>query len=511
MKYFLSSLMHRSKKSFVDTYRQLKRHGELLVGGYKELDTLISQPMEENVLAKSVADLKLAGVLTPRVSLGNPPTRPELPSPMVGGVTGKGRKMGFYLVDDDNEGTFLTKVGFSEDDDDQADVEQCPSTTPFNNQLTAFDSVSELEGSTLTLPLGNVGGLGMGSLELSVDTAASLAQDEEDEATAYTYRTQSPRAVFINGCLKNKIPPITIALVRRNLTSTINLNHMGIGDKIASILAGCLSSLPYLQVLNLGDNNLTDIGLADLLTSAAKHKEIEQLDISNNIVGYHASKALGAFLGNPDCKLQSLHLRDANIDDVECANICSVLKHNRYLRELDLSKNILGKDENLNVVKPEFVTGGESLAELLAHENCMLEKLVLHWNMIRLDGALALCNSILLNKHLTYLDLSYNAIGSAGAEILGKSMLENTTLQTLLVGHNNIDAVGCFAMCVGVAESTTLKELVIDGNPLGAQGCTILTLTVLASHPQLKITAKSCDFKQRQESMKFDINGRFQQ
>jgi Ran GTPase-activating protein (RanGAP) involved in mRNA processing and transport len=183
----------------------------------------------------------------------------------------------------------------------------------------------------------------MGSLDFSAMGSAMSAQDEEDAATDFSYRTQSPRAIFINGCLKNKIPPITIALVRRNLTSTINLAHMGIGDKIAGILAGCLSSLPYLQVLNLADNNLADKGLSELLNSASKHKEIEELDISNNTVGTAASKALGAFLANPDCKLRSLRLRDANIDDAECANICGVLKKNTNLKELDLSKNLLGK------------------------------------------------------------------------------------------------------------------------------------------------------------------------
>lgn len=459
------------------------------------------------MLAKTVEDLKLAGVLTPRSSLGNPPMRPDMPSPIFGNVTGKGRKMGFHLVDDDNEGTFLTKVGFSEDEDDQLETEHNISVTPFGRHPTGLDSISELEASIFTLPMGN-GPQGMGSLDLSITTAQSVAQEEEDAATEYTYRTQSPRAIFINGCLKNKIPPITIALVRKNLTSTINLNHMGIGDKIASILAGCLSSLPYLQVLNLADNNLTDSGLCDLLESAAKHKEIEELDISNNIVGQHASQALGAFLGNPDCRLRSLRLRDANIDDTECANICSVLKGNRTLTELDLSKNLLGKDENLNVVKPEFVTGGESLAELLLNKDCRIEKLVLHWNMIRLDGAIALCSAIHLNKHLTYLDLSYNAIGSAGAEILGKSLLDNNTLRTLHVGHNGIDGLGSFTMCVGIAENMMLTDLVLDGNPLGAQGCMNLTLTVLSSGPQLKISAKSCDFKQKQDNMKFDVNGK---
>jgi Ran GTPase-activating protein (RanGAP) involved in mRNA processing and transport len=159
------------------------------------------------------------------------------------------------------------------------------------------------------------------------------------------------------------------------------------------------------------------------------------------------------------------------------------------------------------VVKPEFVTGGESLAALLLTGTCPIEKLVLHWNMIRLDGAIALCNAIHANRHLTYLDLSYNAIGCAGAEILGKSLIENSILTKLNVAHNGINAVGCFALCVGVAENSTLREFNIDGNPIGAHGCMILTKTVVSSNPLLMITAQHCDFLIKYDNVKFDVTG----
>lgn len=159
------------------------------------------------------------------------------------------------------------------------------------------------------------------------------------------------------------------------------------------------------------------------------------------------------------------------------------------------------------MVRPEFVTGGESLAELLHHGSCPIETLVLHWNMIRLDGAIALCNAIHANRHLTHLDLSYNAIGCAGAEILGKSLLENSILTTLSVAHNSINAVGCFALCIGLMDNTTLREFHIDGNPIGAHGCMILTKAVLHSHPQLVITAQNCDLVLKHDNVKFDITG----
>jgi Ran GTPase-activating protein (RanGAP) involved in mRNA processing and transport len=51
--------------------------------------------------------------------------------------------------------------------------------------------------------------------------------------------------------------------------------------------------------------------------------------------------------------------------------------------------------------------------------------LQLHWNMIRLEGAEVLCNSLRHNKVLTNLDLSYNALGSKAAGVLGAALMEN--------------------------------------------------------------------------------------
>jgi Ran GTPase-activating protein (RanGAP) involved in mRNA processing and transport len=130
----------------------------------------------------------------------------------------------------------------------------------------------------------------------------------------------------------------------------------------------------------------------------------------------------------------------------------------------------LGKDENLNVVKPDFITGGESLANLLRENKCTLQSLIVSWNMIRLTGAKDFCQSLSVNKTLTYLDISYNCLGSEAGCTLGRSLLSNKTLRDLRLACNNIDAVACFTICVGTRENESLRYLNLDGNPIGEQG-----------------------------------------
>lgn len=54
-----------------------------------------------------------------------------------------------------------------------------------------------------------------------------------------------------------------------------------------------------------------------------------------------------------------------------------------------MSNNLLGKDENLNAVQPDFVTGGESLSELLKNPHCPLRTL-----NVSAHGFVDFCNAV---------------------------------------------------------------------------------------------------------------------
>ena len=103
-------------------------------------------------------------------------------------------------------------------------------------------------------------------------------------------------------------------------------------------------------------------------------------------------------------------MNSADVDDYECERFVEAIKDNKSLLELELSHNKIGSAENLNTVMPDLITGGEALTDLLRSENCRLKSLKLDWNLIRMDGAIDLANSIASNKTLTFLDLSYNSL-----------------------------------------------------------------------------------------------------
>jgi len=179
---------------------------------------------------------------------------------------------------------------------------------------------------------------------------------------------------------------------------------------------------------------------------------------------------------------------------------------NTSLEELDLSNNLIGKDETLNAVLPDTTTGGESLAALLRADTSALRSLRVAWNMIRMQSAVDQCDSLCYNKTLTYLDLSYNSIGTEGGTTLGRALLTNTSLKELHLKNNMIDPVACFTICVGAREATSLAVLNIDGNPVGeAGGRSLMTLPLICG-TRLIFSANECDFQLK--SSKIILNRR---
>ena len=186
-------------------------------------------------------------------------------------------------------------------------------------------------------------------------------------------------------------------------------------------------------------------------------------------------------------------MRKADIDDGECHNFVEVLKHNATLTFIDMSENLLGKDENLNAVNPDIITGGESLAMLLTEGDCALTHLIISWNMIRMEGAVDIGNSLRGLKNLIHLDISFNSFAAEAGGVLGNALLDNTVLQELIVSSNNLEGSAAFAICVGARESKNLRYLNLDGNPIGEAGARILMTLPVSRGTDLRFSARDCD------------------
>lgn len=167
---------------------------------------------------------------------------------------------------------------------------------------------------------------------------------------------------------------------------------------------------------------------------------------------------------------------------------------NQNLRELDLSSNKLGQAETLNAVKPDIVTGGESLSVYLASNKCKIESLKLSWNAIRMASAATFANSIALNHSLLYLDLSYNGLGNKAGEILGQSLQSQVcNLRHLKLTNNAIGGSASLVIAMALIENRLLSYVDLDENPIGVFGSHALMQIPKFSGSRVSVSISKCN------------------
>ena len=92
---------------------------------------------------------------------------------------------------------------------------------------------------------------------------------------------------------------------------------------MAVLFAESICDIPFIESINLTDNNLTDKGLGPMLNSIVKIKNIIDLNLSQNEIGPDAASALFTFLSKDDCPLVRLCISNADVDDFECQRYVS--------------------------------------------------------------------------------------------------------------------------------------------------------------------------------------------
>ena len=66
------------------------------------------------------------------------------------------------------------------------------------------------------------------------------------------------------------------------LTYTHTHTHIPTGNGVAKLLAQCLGDMPFIEKLNINNNNLTDEGVAAVLVACMPIKTLKHLNISRN-------------------------------------------------------------------------------------------------------------------------------------------------------------------------------------------------------------------------------------
>ncbi|KAF0719345.1 Aste57867_1105 [Aphanomyces stellatus] len=307
------------------------------------------------------------------------------------------------------------------------------------------------------------------------------------------------RHKFLSLCLDHELPPCLRLIIRNKVSPEINVSHMSMGDQLAqgTMLAWetCILELPMVLALNMRNNRLTDPGITAVVNVISKKPDLCSLDVSENKVDGEGSESLAAYMATTSCGISTLVLSHCDIDDGEVLAFAEALCTNKSCHVLDLSRNLIGTNEALNVVQPDLTTGGEALAEMLT-VNGHLTVLNLSWNFLRLNSAVQLGLALAQNNSLKELNLSYNAFGNDGAQAIGSALQQNMCLENLDLSNNNIPGKAAFVIAQSLYANDTLTRLTMDGNPLGRiGGSTLLHVVSNSSERNLNISLVGCNFE----------------
>ena len=199
----------------------------------------------------------------------------------------------------------------------------------------------------------------------------------------------------------------------------LNIAKTGISDPDFQCLATYVSSTTSLEVLEIGENDISVESIDSLCKALSANSSMRRLNMSFCHLTTSHCVCLGQLLRHPiHCQIEKLNIGGCSLTSDGVGEVVSGLSDNTTLRELDLSCNQIGSE------------GAVSVATMLK-TNSSLERLNLSWCGIGSRGGVELGAALERNKTLRYLELSWNALGDDGVRGLCVGLENNSSLEEL--------------------------------------------------------------------------------
>nr|XP_014351023.1 PREDICTED: ribonuclease inhibitor-like isoform X2 [Latimeria chalumnae] len=252
---------------------------------------------------------------------------------------------------------------------------------------------------------------------------------------------------FTSGCCE-----VLSSFMRRNQSlADLNLSFNQIQDSGMSLI--CQADNDQIQNLSLNSCSLTS-GCCEALCSFLKQNQsLRELDLTSNKI---EDSGMSEICKADNNHLQKLSLNSCSLTSGCCEALCSFLKQNQSLRELDLTSN---KIED------------SGLSEICKADNNQLQKLNLMWCHLTAGCCKDLTSVLHTNQTLTELNLEGNTLRDSGVrEICAALKDPNCKLQTLNLRCCDLTAGCCNDLASVLHTNQTLTELNLRYNTLGDSG-----------------------------------------
>ncbi|KAM3909876.1 NACHT, LRR and PYD domains-containing protein 12-like [Leptodactylus fuscus] len=184
--------------------------------------------------------------------------------------------------------------------------------------------------------------------------------------------------------------------------------------------------LHNLQYFCLGGNNLSATSCALLASVIRNNQSLKILHLSGNRLSGPQPCDLLAALSSPACRIETLHLGYNDLPESSCIQLASVIRNNKFLKNLELSGNQLSG--------PHF----SDLMAALSSPACRIEELRLADIALPDTACTQLASGIRNNQSLKILDLSGNRLsGPHFSDLMTALSSPDCKLKEVNIGRND--------------------------------------------------------------------------
>ena len=261
----------------------------------------------------------------------------------------------------------------------------------------------------------------------------------------------------IKGVWLYKSNPAAVHLFVDNVPYIVfhNLTHLSLAccnltSETCDLLSKHTDLLQHLEHLNLLDNpNIGRGGAVNLITSLTKFSTIRELDLRATGIGFKDCKALSELLATSKyIEVLNIGGNDLSSDSIQL--IVDGLSHNASLEMLEVNNNpvrsesavtfadMLATNKSLAILNMiECSIQGESAVclAMAMEKNSTLREFYIAYNPIGSEGAVAFASMLKKNRCLNILHLYDDSVGVEGALELIESLKHNTTLEELMLSE----------------------------------------------------------------------------
>ena len=213
----------------------------------------------------------------------------------------------------------------------------------------------------------------------------------------------------------------------------LTLNDCNLEEEGCRLLALALGSIKNRSLHNVSllDNDISDEGMVDIITSLSMHPQLEEIDFTGNHLSTKGCTALGTLLQHSATKLLSLDLSSNQINDDSIEALVPALKCCSYLRTLTI-------DDSTSVTS----RGWENLASILESPNSSLTELTFLSNNIDDEVVTALISALASNHTLRTLRIGGLILLSHGEKELSKLLCDTSSINATYRSNHTLFHLG---------------------------------------------------------------------